>query len=76
MPKKITSKSKPPEDISAGLEVLRDYANFPHKQVDVHEQHRRFRVVVTHRDQFGNITGTTEQIEETEVFERDGLWAN
>jgi len=59
---------------TAGLDLLRALADYPHRAVHINQQRTRSRVVQIQRDQFGNVIGSIERIEESEQSDLDGEW--
>lgn len=55
-----------------GDELLRSLAGYPTRSVFVARDQVRHRIVVTHRDQFGNVIGSVEHIEELDRTSLNG----
>lgn len=57
-----------------GDELLRAIAGYPTRSVQLGRDQIKRRVVLIQRDEFGRVTGSTEQIEEIEHTSVDGTF--
>ena len=67
------------EQLAAGdpstVDALRQLAGMPVRAVQVQQHYERRRVVEIQRDQFGNVVGSIERIDEVEYGNATGSWA-
>lgn len=70
--KKITRKSEAPREEKPGLDLLRELAGYPRRQVHMGKHQVKDHYVEVHRDALGRIIGHTEIRQETEFTDLDG----
>jgi hypothetical protein len=76
MTRNIVRSSKNPEDDKNGLDLMKELAGYPHHSVVASKKQVHSEVTVIQRDQFGQVVGSTQRIEHTEITDLDGQWSN
>lgn len=76
MGKKITRIRQDVGVDKDGLDLLRELAGYPIHSVMASRRQVVSDVTVIQRDQFGNIVGSTQRIEHTQIDDLDGQWSN
>jgi hypothetical protein len=71
---KNIDQSGPPEP--PGMEMLRFIAGLPHQSFDIGRRQVRNRTVQIQRDANGNVIGSVERIEETDITDFFGNWSH
>jgi len=59
---------------SAGLDLLRSMAGYPHRSVQMNKHAIRSRILIIQRDGNGHVVSSTERIEESEFTDLTGEW--
>ena len=76
MGKEIIRPSNDPQRDVAGLDLLRELANYPHRSVVMHKHQSRHSSTIIQRDALGRVTGSVERIDESEIIDLDGQWVD